>query len=72
MDRTEGLDALVDHALDVRLDRRVGFDEHGFDVRISFLELSFHGLQTREVEVGQDEACHALVGKCVDGCAADA
>ena len=72
VDRAEGLDAVVDHALDIRLDRRVGFDEDGLDLGILFLEFSFKGLQTRKVDVGQHEARHAFVGEGVDGGAADA
>jgi hypothetical protein len=74
VDSAERFDGLIHHALDVRLDGSVHFDENGLDLGVSvgFFELGFDGLQTGEVNIGEDEARDAFIGKCVDGCTPDA
>ena len=41
-------------------------------VSVGFFELGFDSLQAGEVNIGEDEARHAFIGKCVDVCAPDA
>ena len=71
MDSAECFDALIHHALDVRLDRSVHFDED-LGISVGFFELGFDCLWAGEVNIGEDEARHAFIGKCVDGYAPDA
>jgi len=41
-------------------------------VNVGFFKLGFDSLQAGEVNIGEDEARHAFIGKCMDRCTPDA